>query len=113
MALRSRNKLVFMFIAFANQKAVLNLGARGAPRRGGFTLLEITLAVAILATMSLAIYRFSLRASLPNKSSGKDCAPLKFTRASISASGTKLQAPLTCSHNTAKRWDSKSLLTLK
>ena len=27
-------------------------------RRCGFTLLEITLAVAILATMSLAIYRF-------------------------------------------------------
>lgn len=58
MALRSRNKLVFMFIAFANQKAALNSGARVAPGRGGFTLLEITLAVAILATMSLAIYRF-------------------------------------------------------
>lgn len=29
-----------------------------AARRGGFTLLEITLAVAILAMMSLAIYRF-------------------------------------------------------
>ena len=29
-----------------------------AGRRGGFTLLEITLAVAILATMALAIYRF-------------------------------------------------------
>jgi prepilin-type N-terminal cleavage/methylation domain-containing protein len=29
-----------------------------ATRRGGFTLLEITLAVAILAMMSLAIYRF-------------------------------------------------------
>jgi prepilin-type N-terminal cleavage/methylation domain-containing protein len=46
-----------MFIAFANQKAALDSGRRIAPR-GGFTLLEITLAVAILATMSLAIYRF-------------------------------------------------------
>jgi prepilin-type N-terminal cleavage/methylation domain-containing protein len=46
-----------MFIAFANQKAVLDSGRRIA-LRGGFTLLEITLAVAILATMSLAIYRF-------------------------------------------------------
>ena len=46
-----------MFIAFANQKAALDPGRRIAPR-GGFTLLEITLAVAILATMSLAIYRF-------------------------------------------------------
>ena len=46
-----------MFIAFANRKAVLDSGRRIAPR-GGFTLLEITLAVAILATMSLAIYRF-------------------------------------------------------
>jgi prepilin-type N-terminal cleavage/methylation domain-containing protein len=39
-----------MFIAPAKQKAVV--------RCRGFTLLEITLAVAILATMSLAIYRF-------------------------------------------------------
>jgi len=46
-----------MFIAFANQKTTLDSGRRIAPR-GGFTLLEITLAVAILATMSLAIYRF-------------------------------------------------------
>jgi prepilin-type N-terminal cleavage/methylation domain-containing protein len=46
-----------MFIAFANQKAALDPGRRIASR-GGFTLLEITLAVAILATMSLAIYRF-------------------------------------------------------
>ena len=57
MALRSQNKLASMFIAFANQKAALGSGRRIAPR-GGFTLLEITLAVAILATMSLAIYRF-------------------------------------------------------
>jgi prepilin-type N-terminal cleavage/methylation domain-containing protein len=47
-----------MFIALANQKAALNSGRRVAPGRGAFTLLEITLAVAILATMSLAIYRF-------------------------------------------------------
>jgi prepilin-type N-terminal cleavage/methylation domain-containing protein len=43
-----------MFIAAASQQS-------NPPRlrkRGGFTLLEITLAVAILATMSLAIYRF-------------------------------------------------------
>jgi len=46
-----------MFIAFANQKGALDPGRRIASR-GGFTLLEITLAVAILATMSLAIYRF-------------------------------------------------------
>jgi len=46
-----------MFIAFANQKAALD-SSRRIPPRGGFTLLEITLAVAILATMSLAIYRF-------------------------------------------------------
>src|SRR5207248_10191177 len=46
-----------MFIAFADQKAASDSGRRVAPR-GGFTLLEITLAVAILATMSLAIYRF-------------------------------------------------------
>ena len=46
-----------MFIAFANQKAAFDPGRRIASR-GGFTLLEITLAVAILATMSLAIYRF-------------------------------------------------------
>src|SRR5271167_1586344 len=31
---------------------------RGYSRSGGFTLLEVTLAVAILAMMSLAIYRF-------------------------------------------------------
>ncbi len=46
-----------MFIAFADQKAASGSGRPVAPR-GGFTLLEITLAVAILATMSLAIYRF-------------------------------------------------------
>src|SRR5713226_1218602 len=65
-----------MFIGLGNQKAILDTGcsmfdgkiqqpsskmvrnrARTIQRRG-FTLLEITLAVAILATMSLAIYRF-------------------------------------------------------
>src|SRR5260370_3235380 len=46
-----------MFIVFAMQKAVAASGRR-IPPRGGSTLLEITLAVAILATMSLAIYRF-------------------------------------------------------
>jgi prepilin-type N-terminal cleavage/methylation domain-containing protein len=55
--LRSQNKLVFMFIGHANRKAILDSSKRVA-RRDGFTLLEITLAVAILAMMSLAIYRF-------------------------------------------------------
>ena len=42
-----------MFIARDNSAR-----CAGCVRGGGFTLLEITLAVAILATMSLAIYRF-------------------------------------------------------
>src|SRR5437762_6639007 len=46
-----------MFIGRANQGAILDSNKR-AGRRDGFTLLEITLAVAILAMMSLAIYRF-------------------------------------------------------
>src|SRR5213595_1931633 len=46
-----------MFIGRANQKAILDR-SKWAARTDGFTLLEITLAVAILATMSLAIYRF-------------------------------------------------------
>jgi prepilin-type N-terminal cleavage/methylation domain-containing protein len=46
-----------MFIGPANQKATLDSRKRVACR-DGFTLLEITLAVAILALMSLAIYRF-------------------------------------------------------
>ncbi len=46
-----------MSIVPANQKATLDSSKRVA-RRGGFTLLEIMLAVAILAMMSLAIYRF-------------------------------------------------------
>lgn len=36
----------------------MSIGPAKRRRRGGFTLLEITLAVAILAMMSLAIYRF-------------------------------------------------------
>ena len=48
-----------MSIAPANEKQGAALGGRGDRRgRGGFTLLEITLAVAILAMMSVAIYRF-------------------------------------------------------
>src|SRR5207245_10924329 len=46
-----------MFIGRANQSAILDSSKRAA-RGDGFTLLEITLAVAILAMMSLAIYRF-------------------------------------------------------
>src|SRR6266446_2605148 len=46
-----------MFIGRANQKAILN-SSKLVARRNGFTLLEIMLAVAILAMMSLAIYRF-------------------------------------------------------
>src|SRR5207248_9538267 len=46
-----------MFIGRANQKAILD-PIKWAARTDGFTLLEITLAVAILAMMSLAIYRF-------------------------------------------------------
>src|SRR5437764_6306804 len=46
-----------MFIGHANRKAILDSSKRVA-RRDGFTLLEITLAMAILAMMSLAIYRF-------------------------------------------------------
>jgi len=55
--LGSQNKLVFMFIGRAKQKAIL-CPSKWAARSDGFTLLEITLAVAILAMMSLAIYRF-------------------------------------------------------
>ena len=57
MELRSQNKLVFMFIGRTNQKEIL-YPSKWAARGDGFTLLEITLAVAILAMMSLAIYRF-------------------------------------------------------
>src|SRR5436305_15266147 len=57
MEIRSQNKFAFMFIGRANQSAILDSSKRSA-RRDGFTLLEITLAVAILAMMSLAIYRF-------------------------------------------------------
>ncbi len=57
MELRSQNKFAFMFIGRTNQSAILDSSER-AVRRDGFTLLEITLAVAILAMMSLAIYRF-------------------------------------------------------
>jgi len=46
-----------MFIGRANRKAILN-SSKLVARRDGFTLLEIMLAVAILAMMSLAIYRF-------------------------------------------------------
>ncbi len=46
-----------MSIVPVNQKATLDPSKR-VTRRAGFTLLEITLAVAILAMMSLAIYRF-------------------------------------------------------
>src|SRR5947207_8876130 len=46
-----------MFIGRANQKAIL-YPSKWAARSDGFTLLEITLAVAILAMMSLAIFRF-------------------------------------------------------
>src|SRR5205809_6418735 len=46
-----------MFIGRAKQKAIL-CPSKWAARSDGFTLLEITLAVAILAMMSLAIYRF-------------------------------------------------------
>lgn len=56
MELRSQNKVAFMFIAVVNTKTTLNAGK--GTRRSGFTLLEITLAVAILAMMSVAIYRF-------------------------------------------------------
>jgi len=55
--LRSQNKLAFMFIGRANLEAIFDSSKRVA-HRDGFTLLEITLAVAILAMMSLAIYRF-------------------------------------------------------
>src|SRR5438874_12104023 len=46
-----------MFIGRANQKAIL-YPSKWAARNDGFTLLEITLAVAILAMITLAIYRF-------------------------------------------------------
>src|SRR5438876_2756755 len=46
-----------MFIGRANQKAILD-PSKWAARNDGFTLLEITLAVAILGMMSLAIFRF-------------------------------------------------------
>src|SRR5437762_13888537 len=46
-----------MFIGRTNQKEIL-YPSKWAARGDGFTLLEITLAVAILAMMSLAIYRF-------------------------------------------------------
>ena len=45
----SQNKLNFMFTV---------QGKRGSLRSGGFTLLEIMLAVGILGLMSLAIFRF-------------------------------------------------------
>ena len=57
MELRSQKQISFMFIGHANRKAIFDSSKRVA-RRDGFTLLEITLAVAILAMMSLAIYRF-------------------------------------------------------
>src|SRR2546423_5145577 len=48
-----------MSFASADQPRIGNIRRRRADLRGaGFTLLEVTLAVAILAMMSLAIYRF-------------------------------------------------------
>ena len=55
---RKGKKSNFMSIAPANRKAGLWRVARSGNCNAGFTLLEIMLAVGILAIMSLAIYRF-------------------------------------------------------
>jgi len=81
-----------MFIGRANQKAILN-SSKLVARRDGFTLLEIMLAVAILAMMSLAIYRFVQSNLAALRASSDASATVSMLTSHHSAYGTSPRTP--------------------